>query len=271
MLSQYGMGKINFSGGEPFLFPKLLGGMVKYCKAKLKTPYVSIVSNGSKIKESWFRKYGKYVDMLAISCDSFEPETLEKIGRGEPGKSGEDHIATLKDIRRHCETYSIKFKINTVVCQANKNEKMAKTIEELKPIRWKVFQMLLIEGENVSEHDKRQAKPLAISDDEFKNYLNINACKVLVPEDNETMRNSYLILDEEMRFLNNEEGKKIPTESILDVGVKKAYQQSGFDEENYLKRDGAFWEKKEEEEAKTIMDIEDLDEAMMNSIKRKHK
>ena len=43
---------------------------------------VSIVSNGSKITASWFEKYGKYLDILAISCDSFDEETNKKIGRG---------------------------------------------------------------------------------------------------------------------------------------------------------------------------------------------
>lgn len=56
-----GMEKINFSGGEPFLHQKgvFLGEMVQYCKQELKLPSVSIVSNGSMIKESWFKKYGK--------------------------------------------------------------------------------------------------------------------------------------------------------------------------------------------------------------------
>lgn len=71
------MEKINFSGGEPFLPERgrHLGEMAKFCKAELKLPSVTIVSNGSLIKESWFQKYGEYVDILAISCDSFYEDT----------------------------------------------------------------------------------------------------------------------------------------------------------------------------------------------------
>lgn len=56
-----GMEKINFSGGEPFLHDKgdFLGELVRFCKQDLRLPSVSIVSNGSMIKERWFQKYGK--------------------------------------------------------------------------------------------------------------------------------------------------------------------------------------------------------------------
>lgn len=55
------MEKINFSGGEPFLHERgeFLGKMVQYSKVDLQLPSVSIVSNGSMIKEKWFQKYGK--------------------------------------------------------------------------------------------------------------------------------------------------------------------------------------------------------------------
>jgi hypothetical protein len=43
---------------------------------------VSIVSNGSKITEKWFQDYGQFLDILAISCDSFDEDTNVKIGRG---------------------------------------------------------------------------------------------------------------------------------------------------------------------------------------------
>lgn len=55
------MEKINFSGGEPFIEGrqgKFVGEMVRYCKEKLHLS-VSIVSNGSLIKEQWFKEYGE--------------------------------------------------------------------------------------------------------------------------------------------------------------------------------------------------------------------
>ena len=54
------MKKLNFSGGEPFIYKKgkFVGELVQYCKYDLQLPSVSIVSNGSLISEEWFQEYG---------------------------------------------------------------------------------------------------------------------------------------------------------------------------------------------------------------------
>ena len=130
------MQKINFSGGEPFLKKEMLGEMVQYCKETLKLPSVSIVSNGSKITRDWIDRYGKHVDILAISCDSFNEETNVKIGRGKG-----DHLKTLRSVAEWVKGSGIMFKINTTVCSANADEDMTKEILELAPTRWKVFQV----------------------------------------------------------------------------------------------------------------------------------
>ena len=66
----------------------------------------------------------------------------------------------------------------------------------------------------------------------------------LVPESNDAMRNSYLILDEYMRFLDNTGGSKTPSLSLLDVGVEAAMDMAGFDQAMFLKRGGKYkWSK----------------------------
>ena len=58
------------------------------------------------------------------------------------------------------------------------------------------------------------------------------------------MRNSYLILDEYMRFLDNTGGSKTPSLSLLDVGVEAAMDMAGFDQAMFLKRGGKYkWSK----------------------------
>lgn len=48
----------------------------------------------------------------------------------------------------------------------------------------------------------------------------------------------------QMRFLDCREGRKDPSKSILDVGVKEAILFSGFDEMMFLKRGGKYvWSK----------------------------
>ena len=82
-LAEKGMRKLNLSGGEPFLYPDFIGEITRFCKEELKLESVSIVSNGSKVTEKWFKTWGKYLDILAISVDSFNEETNILIGRGK--------------------------------------------------------------------------------------------------------------------------------------------------------------------------------------------
>ncbi|XP_017549840.1 radical S-adenosyl methionine domain-containing protein 2 [Pygocentrus nattereri] len=244
LLKQAGMEKINFSGGEPFLHQRgvFLGEMVRYCKQELELPSVSIVSNGSMIKESWFQQYGDYLDILAISCDSFDEETNRAIGRTQGRKS---HLDNLYKVRNWCRMYKVAFKINSVINTFNVHEDMIEHIASLNPVRWKVFQCLLIEGENAGGNSLREAEKFVISDQEFQDFLDRHrSIECLVPESNQKMRDSYLILDEYMRFLDCRAGRKDPSKSILDVGVEEAIKFSGFDEKMFLKRGGKYiWSK----------------------------
>ena len=63
--------------------------------------------------------------------------------------------------------------------------------------------MLLLEGENTGPNALRDARDLVISHEQFQAFLDRHASQKeqnrLVPEDNEAMEKSYLLLDEEMR------------------------------------------------------------------------
>ena len=75
--------------------------------------------------------YAKYLDILGISCDSFDEKVNVKIGRGT-GKQ----IENIYKIRKLCDEYSIKFKLNTVVCRYNFEEDMNEFVAKLAPFRW---------------------------------------------------------------------------------------------------------------------------------------
>ncbi|XP_038595862.1 radical S-adenosyl methionine domain-containing protein 2 [Tachyglossus aculeatus] len=246
MLKEAGMEKINFSGGEPFLQNRgeFLGEMVKFCKEELRLPSVSVVSNGSLIRENWFKCYGEHLDILAISCDSFDEQVNVLIGRGQGKKN---HVENLQKLRKWCQHYGVAFKINSVVNRFNFEEDMNEQIKVLNPVRWKVFQCLIIDGENSGEDALREAEKFIISDEDFEQFLERHKeISCLVPESNQKMKDSYLILDEYMRFLNCRNGRKEPSKSILDVGVQEAIKFSGFDEKMFLKRGGKYvWSKAE--------------------------
>jgi radical S-adenosyl methionine domain-containing protein 2 len=79
---------------------------------------------------------GKYLDILAISCDSFDEETNTKIGRSQGSKAEQTKL--LRKIRDWCEEYRVLFKINTVVNRYNLDEDLSEGIVNLNPIRWRV-------------------------------------------------------------------------------------------------------------------------------------
>ena len=45
---------------------------------------VTIVSNGSKITEKWMEEFGYYLDIMAISVDSFDPDMTRMVADQEP-------------------------------------------------------------------------------------------------------------------------------------------------------------------------------------------
>ena len=238
LLKDAGMKKINFAGGEPFMNAELLGQLVKYCKENLKLEAVSVVTNGSKVSQKWLAKYGEYLDIMAISCDSFDEAINTKIGRGTG-----THLRTVMNLSRQCKEYGIMLKINTVVNRYNFQEDMNAAIEEIQPFRWKCFQVLLVPEENGSERTLRDARRFLINDDEWRLFHDRHKHQeCFVPESNDVMASSYLLLDEYLRFLNKGVGK--PTKSILEIGVAAALKDVYWDEDGFEMRGGIYeWSK----------------------------
>lgn len=238
MLKTAGMKKINFAGGEPLLHPDLLRKMIVYCKEELGLESVSIVTNGSKLTEKFMARTAKYIDIIAVSCDSFNEQVNVQIGRGSGA-----HLETVQTVARLCRQHNVKFKINTVVNRYNVHEDMNEQIRALQPFRWKCFQVLIIEGENDSSSTKRDARRFCITDEEFEQFSSRHQHnKCFVPESNAVMKSSYLLLDEYMRFLNKGTGD--PTESILDIGVAQALKNVYWDEQSFHQRGGLYdWSK----------------------------
>lgn len=234
LLKDAGMKKINFAGGEPFLHPRLLGAMIAFCKEELRLESVSIVTNGSLVTENFLDSYGQHIDIIAVSCDSFNEQTNIDIGRG----SG-DNVPKLFQIAAWCRAAGIKFKLNTVVCRPNHTEDMNAVVARLQPFRWKCFQVLMVAGENDSAATLRDARKYRISDAEYAAFCRRHEHQPgFVPEPNHLMAKSYLILDEYMRFLDRD-GRE-PSQCILDVGVQKALAQVFWDEEGFRSRGGVY-------------------------------
>lgn len=166
------MRKINFAGGEPFLYPKRLGWLCRYCKRVLALECVSTITNGTKVTKAWLDKHGTFVDIIGVSRDSFDETTNDPIGRG----IGEN-AQQLFRIRDWCGRLKIKFKLNTVVCKLNWQEDMESIIQELQLFRWKCSQVLFLEdGNDASSADmalnkrERVARDLLITTEQWQSF-----------------------------------------------------------------------------------------------------
>ncbi len=233
--------KLNFSGGEPTLF-KGIEELIIYAK-KLGFKEVSLVSNGYKIIK--FTKeipveFFKNLDILALSIDSFNKDINIKIGR-YVGKQKETlSLNDFEELKKVCDKYNVRIKINTVVTKLNCSLDLATMISKLKPIRWKILRMLPVSEQNDTAND------IVPSDIEFEKFLtrnrNIaNTFKIkVVAEDNEDMTGSYLMISPDGRFFNNVSSRHEYSEPILDVGVKKALNQTPLMREVFYKREGNY-------------------------------
>ena len=239
-LSRAGADKITFVGGEPTLCP-YLGELLHASKnANLTT---CIVSNGTGLTEEFLEKHHHLIDWIGISIDASNDKLHYSIGRGvkkdlENGFS--NHLKDTIAIWKRCKNYGIKMKLNTVVSSVNIHDDMTELVLDLEPQRWKIFQVLPVEGQNDGDVDD-----LLITEKDFNNWLSRHE-KVaeqgiqFVPESNDLMRGSYAMMDALGRFYSNVDGGHSYGPSVLDVGVKEAWSQNCFLEDKFNERGGVY-------------------------------
>lgn len=238
-LARVGFQKITFAGGEPTLCP-WLSDLIKTAKDSGMT--TMIVSNGSKITDEFLIKNRNQLDWIAISIDSLNPETNIKMGRaiaGNKSLSCDYYISLIDRIKAH--GYGLK--INTVVCSKNYTEDLNTFISYAKPKRWKILQVLPMEGQN-----DLNINELKINDDQFQGFLNnhnkLNDVTNIVPETNSQMKGSYAMVDPAGRFFDNATGKHNYSRPILEIGPYLAIQQVNYDIQKFESRGGWYdWKK----------------------------
>ncbi len=226
ILANAGTIKITFVGGEPTLVRYLPELIVHSKKLGLTT---MLVTNGSKLNEKYIQDLKNSLDWVGLSIDSATEEGNKLLGRGV----GNHLSQTYKNVEL-LNKYGIKIKINTVICKINKDENMTDMITKIKPQRWKVFQILPINGENDEAND------LMISEDDFHKFIQNHKHLNPIAENNDAMTDSYLMIDPFGQFFNNSNGKLNHGKSILKVGVKEAFRWTNFDKYKFQNRKGEY-------------------------------
>ena len=230
-----GIRKLTFAGGEPLLCP-WLPELLRLTKEIGIT--TMIVSNGALLDKRWLQDNGEFVDWFTLSVDCLSWETNLKAGRAIGGQTPLS-CCRYFDLAIMIKSHGVKLKINTTVSRYNWRENLVDFIGTVQPVRWKIFQVLRIDGQNDSDFDR-----VRICSDEFdafvKRHQTLRSKCRMVVEDNEAMTSSYLMIDPTGRFYDNELGRHRYSDPIWRVGWERAQRQVAFSTEKFLDRDGLY-------------------------------
>ena len=155
------------------------------------------------------------------------PETLLRTGRTTRSgpMSAQNYPRFVGILREHL----VHIKVYTVVSRFNSEQDLTGFIIDLGPERWKLLQVLPVGGQNDSAVDG-----YLISVEEFQAYLE-NSRRVeeqgitVVPETNDLMTGSYVIVDPAGRFFDNVAGFHTYSRPILEAGVEQALKDVSVD------------------------------------------
>lgn len=240
LLVDAGVGKINFAGGEPTLV-RDLGPLCKRIKERSRGRCaVSLVTNGARLGRL-LDNWAVWIDWVALSVDSGDDRTNAALGRTGNGRPC---APVMLEFAEQARRAGVRLKCNTVVRRRNVEEDMRDFMSRLAPERWKLLQMLPVIGENDGAIEEN-----SVSDDEFRSFVERHmplrgAGVDIVPEDNDAMTNSYLMIGPDGCFFwdvpagrHRARGKGDP---ILEVGFAQALQQARFSQAKFLERGGEY-------------------------------
>ncbi len=228
--------KMNFVGGEPTLHPDI-DQLVLAAKEMGFT--TSIVSNGARLARLLASRAGAVLDWVGLSVDSATDEGNALVGRG-----GEGYTASVIAHARQARANGAAVKLNTVVTRHNVREDMSALVLAVEPQRWKVFQVLRVEGQN--EH---AVDDLLITSSDFQEFVARHRALAdvgipMVAENNDTMTDSYAMIDPMGRFFGNTGGVHRIGQSIVDAGAIDALGSVGFDNDKLVARGGVYkWDR----------------------------
>lgn len=216
-----------------------LGAYVKHAKQiGLK---VSIVTNGSLLTTQWLESFGSYIDQIGVSCDSLDEKVNKSMGRGF-GSHVKIMTRCFDRIKQVNAKYSlnISIKLNTVVMRQNAMENWSEFLLSSGVKRWKIFKVLHISGENDDVYDD-----ISVSESDFQCFIDrhshlVNEGILVVPEDNDAMEESYIMISPDGRFYQNTNGAYIYSSPILQSSIHKALGEVNFDYVKYSDRGGNY-------------------------------
>lgn len=235
--------RLNIAGGEPLLLCKsgVLDRIFSFAGGKMGFS-LSIISNGYLMDRAFIQKWAPKLQILGVSMDSADARTNAKIGRCAKSNQGRqispEKIAEIFR-RARAANPGIECKLNTVVNAENCGENLHAAVKTIAPDRWKVFQMLPLA--DTREISGKQA-PLKITEEQFHGFLSRHGefARIMSPENNDEMTDSYVMIDPQGRFYQNEAAgenyRHAVSGPVWKTGAVKAFRQINFAADKFVKR-----------------------------------
>ncbi|MFI2281376.1 radical SAM protein [Nocardia beijingensis] len=189
-LSDAGMVKMSWAGGEPLLF-RGIGTLIK--KTSELGVETMLITNGSLIDRIFPAGLPRELDWLTLPLEGVDDVTNRMVGR-QVGHF--DRVVSLLDRYR---LSPLKLKINSVATRLNLHSlyRVPEFLNDWRIARWKVFQFYPIRGFAIQNHAE-----FGISDSEFLDFrsrlldrcIELGVQADIVIETNRDLDNSYYTL-----------------------------------------------------------------------------
>lgn len=186
--------RINLAGGEP-LCCSYIQEIIDYINQN--NIEASIITNGYLLDGQFITRNKNKLSMIGISIDSFD-ETINRF----VGRTCNNKYLSFGKIKCLCDqikSANIKLKINCCVTKLNLKSNIPLQIKELKPDRVKFLKVITNHlNESLRNH-------FEVNDSEWLDFCSKykDLTNEIVFEDNDYMKNNYIIIDSEGNVSRN--------------------------------------------------------------------
>ena len=226
-LIDFGVDKISFVGGEPFLYKDLFE-LLKWgkCYAKNKTLFsvttnaillTNILENNIIINKEMIQEALELFEWIKFSLDAPNQEIQSMMGRNS------SHVQRIITILEYFNVmdFQNKVKINTVVSAININQllELYKLLVKYNIKRWKIFRFLPSRGNALENREKYY-----ISENDFFNIIqtikNNNEANIKISVNGyDNFNNSYIMISSEGKLVIYDKDSYINCVNLLHEDV----------------------------------------------------
>ncbi len=232
-ISQSGVIKLTFAGGEPLLIPQIKE-LITY--AKQKGLIVSITTNGILMDDEMQKFCFDNLDWISLSLEGGSNEIQTKMTRNK------NHAEKVKQILNNAHKYHLrkcKIKINTIVSNINAEHIMdVADIVANNPVdRWKLFQFTPLRGTAKDYNDM-----FAISDnlfnktvDEIKKYI-LQFNVMFACNDSDEIKNSYFVIAPNGDIRISDDTDEIIVGNALEDSISRVWEKNNYNKAKHNQR-----------------------------------